>query len=338
MNSEEKEVFRKIAGCSIANRIIDDLEARNPVDEPYKSCETICLHQKEKFDDLRNEQVGFSKETFHMPEPWNGSLSTAEILFVSSNPSFDINETTPELARKENKEVLPKIISDPEEDDPETKRALEEAENFFEKRITIEKHDSPTRKKILKNPTWRMIIKLAGYLLKETRSVEPLGNIDDDQKRSIASQIALTEVVHCKSTGEDGVEEAVKECYGKHTRAVIELFLKSSPEKRKKVVVMGKPAQHAFAQGILSESLKADDPEISTDKLEVELENLGKELDKLRREPEKLEKKLKKYAQDGFEELAKNANFIFIPHSVAWGVTHEEFQRRIKRQCEPPRQ
>ena len=100
-----------------------------------------------------------------MPEPWNGSLSTAEILFVSSNPSFDINETTPELARKENKEVLPKIISDPEEDDPETKRALEEAENFFEKRITIEKHDSPTRKKILKNPTWRMIIKLAGLSL-----------------------------------------------------------------------------------------------------------------------------------------------------------------------------
>lgn len=100
MNSEEKEVFRKIAGCSIANRIVDDLEAGNPIDESYKSCEEVCLHQKEKFDALRDEQVRFSKETFHMPEPWNGNLSTAEILFVSSNPSFDINETTPELARK----------------------------------------------------------------------------------------------------------------------------------------------------------------------------------------------------------------------------------------------
>lgn len=336
MNSEEKEVFRKIAGCSIANRIIDDLEARNPIDEPYKSCETICLHQKEKFDDLRNEQVRFSKETFHMPEPWNGNLSTAEILFVSSNPSFNINETTPELARKENKEVLPKIISDPDKDDPETKRALDEAENFFESRF-IDKETDSIRKEY-NSQTWKGILRCAGYLLEETSSVESLGNIDDDQKRSIASQIALTEVVHCKSTGEDGVEEAVKECYDKHTRAVIELFLKSPSEKPKKVVIMGEKAQRALSKGILAESIRTDDPEIPPKKLKTKINKLWKELDKLRKyDPEKFEKEMKNLARDGFEALAENAHFISIPHAVS-STKKEEFQRRIKRQCEPLRQ
>lgn len=329
MNSEEKEVFRKIAGCSIANRIIDDLEARNPIDEPYKSCEKICLEQKNEFDNLRDEQVQFSKETFHMPEPWNGNLSKAKILFVSSNPSFDINETTPELARKENKEVLPKIISDPEKDDPETERALKEAEDFFENRFCHKEY---------KNPTWTSILKHAGYLLKKTSSIEPIGNITEKQKEEIASCIALTEVVHCKSEGEKGVQEALETCYNKHTRAVIELFLKSPLEEPKKVVVMGVKTQAALAKGILAEPIKADDPEISAGKLNEELEELWKELDKLRKDDlEEFEREMKNLARDGFGALAENAHFIFIPHAVS-STSMEEIQRRIDRQYKPPRQ
>lgn len=336
MNSEEKEVFRKIAGCSIANRIIDDLEARNPVVEPYKSCEKICLHQKEKFDGLRNEQVQFSKETFHMPEPWNGNLSTAEILFVSSNPSFDINETTPELARKKNKEVLPKIISDPEKDDPETKRALDEAENFFENRF-IDKETGSIREEY-ENQTWKRILKFAGYLLRKTRSIEKGKELNTDQKEKFASHIALTEVVHCKSTNEDGVKEALVTCYGKHTRAVIELFLKSPLEEPKKVVVMGVKTQAALAKGILAEPIKADDPEISAGKLNEKLEELWKELDKLRKDDlEEFEREMKNLARDGFGALAENAHFIFIPHAVS-STSMEEIQRRIDRQYKPPRQ
>lgn len=279
MNSEEKEVFRKIAGCSIANRILNDLEARNPIDEPYKSCEKICLEQKNEFDNLRDEQVQFSKETFHMPEPWNGNLSKAKILFVSSNPSFDINETTPELARKENKEVLPKIISDPEKDDPETERALKEAEDFFENRFCHKEY---------KNPTWTSILKHAGYLLKKTSSIEPIGNITEKQKEEIASCIALTEVVHCKSEGEKGVQEAIETCYNKHTRAVIELFLKSSSEECKKVVLVGAAARKVFHQALEIHF----DSAIPKDQLE-------------------------QFALDEFGELSQNTRFICIPHPNA---------------------
>ena len=338
MNSEEKEVFRKIAGCSIANRIINDLEARNPINEPYKSCEKICSYQQEEFDKLRDEQLRFSKETFHMPEPWNGNLSTAEILFVSSNPSFDINETTPELARKKNKEVLPKIISDPDKDDLETKRALDEAENFFESRF-IDKETDSIRKEY-NSPTWKGILRCAGYLLDETSSVESIEDINEDQKEKFASRIALTEVVHCKSENEKGVPQALVTCYDKHTRAVIELFLKSkSPsEKPKKVVVMGEKAQRALGKGLLAESIRTDDPEIPPKKLKTKINKLWKELDKLRKyDPEEFEKEMKNLARDGFEALAENAHFISIPHAVS-STKKEEIQRRIDRQDEPPRQ
>ena len=32
---------------------------------------------------------------FHIPEPWNGHIDTAEILYISSNPSIDPNEHYP---------------------------------------------------------------------------------------------------------------------------------------------------------------------------------------------------------------------------------------------------
>ncbi|MCT1452592.1 hypothetical protein M3G18_06690 [Corynebacterium sp. p3-SID1145] len=336
MNSEEKEVFRKIAGCSIANRIVDDLEAGNPNNDP---CYRICSYQQEEFDKLGDEQVRFSKETFHMPEPWNGNLSEAKILFVSSNPSFDINETTPELARKKNKEVLPKIISDTEKDDPETKKALDEAENFFENRFLDE---TGSIREEYENETWKRILKFAGYLLGRTRSIERGKKLNNAQKEEFASCIALTEVVHCKSPGEEGVEAAAETCYDKHTRAVIELFLKSlkSPsEEFKKVVVMGVKTQAALAKGILAEPIKADDPEISAEELNEKLETLWNELDELRKDDlEEFEKEMKNLARDGFGALAENALFIFIPHPVAKGYSYAEFQRRFDRQCEPLRQ
>lgn len=335
MNSEEKEVFRKIAGCSIANRIVDDLEAGNPIDEPYKSCEKICSYQQEEFDHLRNKQVRFSKETFHMPEPWNGNLSTAEILFVSSNPSFDINETTPELARKKNKEVLPKIISDPDKDDPETKRALDEAGNFFENRF-IDKETGSIRKDY-NNKTWKKILKFAGYLLDETSSIEKGKELNKRQKENFASRIALTEVVHCKSRDEKGVPQALVTCYDKHTRAVIELFLKAPLEKTKKVVVMGEEAQRALGKGLLAESIRTDDPEIPPKKLKTKINKLWNELNKLRiHDPEEFEKEMKNLARDGFGALAENAHFIFIPHPVR--AAFKKVQRGIDRQDESPRQ
>lgn len=40
-------------------------------------------------------QESFGITDFQIPEPWNGHLDTAEILFISSNPSIDPNENYP---------------------------------------------------------------------------------------------------------------------------------------------------------------------------------------------------------------------------------------------------
>ena len=42
-----------------------------------------------------NEIVESQNGGFQLPEPWNGHLDTAEILFISSNPSIDTNENYP---------------------------------------------------------------------------------------------------------------------------------------------------------------------------------------------------------------------------------------------------
>lgn len=101
MNTEQKKLFRQIARCSIADEILDNLLNGQPNTHP---CTKICEYQQDEIRKIGKKHgpdfaVEFSKETFHMPEPWNGKLNEAEILFVSSNPSFSIDETTSKLAR-----------------------------------------------------------------------------------------------------------------------------------------------------------------------------------------------------------------------------------------------
>jgi len=44
------------------------------------------------------------RDNFQLPEPWNGNIVDAPILFISSNPSFDDNEYYPTTEWK--KEVI----------------------------------------------------------------------------------------------------------------------------------------------------------------------------------------------------------------------------------------
>lgn len=308
MNTEQKKLFEQIAHCGIADKILDDLLNGDPNTHP---CREICAYQQTKISNIGDEigseyQVQFSKETFHAPEPWNGNLEEAEILFVSSNPSFSEYETTPELAELEGKEVLPKF------DSPEW--PLNKAQEFFEDRFKHEEYW---------NKTWEGILKYAGYILEKTKSIESINNINDEKKKDIASSIALTEVVHCKSEKEIGVngkvevKEAdgkvevkkvpeVKEyakslvpCYFQHTKAVIELFLKSPSEKTKKVVITGSEARNIFQIALALKDEKDDIPKPK------QLEELAPK------------NKLEKVAQKEFGELGQNARFIFIPHPNA---------------------
>lgn len=56
-----------------------------------------CEVEKAKSDCTHpcNKIVSSQSGEFQLPEPWNGHLDTAEILFISSNPSIDPNENYP---------------------------------------------------------------------------------------------------------------------------------------------------------------------------------------------------------------------------------------------------
>lgn len=72
---------------------------------------------------------------FQLPEPWNGHLDTAEILFISSNPSIDPNENYP-TASWNDKDII----------------------SFFENRFD----NTPNNQW---STYWRTILKWAGWVI-----------------------------------------------------------------------------------------------------------------------------------------------------------------------------
>lgn len=61
-----------------------------------------CEVEKAKSNDCHSchKIVSSQNGEFQLPEPWNGHLDNAEILFISSNPSIDPNENYPTASWK----------------------------------------------------------------------------------------------------------------------------------------------------------------------------------------------------------------------------------------------
>ncbi len=88
------------------------------------SCNKIVCSQKD---------LGITD--FRIPEPWNGHIDTAEILFISSNPSINFNESYPTASWND-----------------------EDIISFFENRF----EDTPKNQW---SRYWRTILKWAGWII-----------------------------------------------------------------------------------------------------------------------------------------------------------------------------
>lgn len=154
---------------------------------------------------------------YQVPEPWNGDIQSAPILFFSSNPSIDQNQVI------EKREEFPtESWSDELIADFFTHRFSGGLQQWTESRKTLLLDGSYSSKPV---SFWSSVRKRAGELLQ--REVED--GVD----------YALSEVVHCKSKSQIGVEEAVSECASRYLRRVIEF------SGAKVVVVLGKHAEKA---------------------------------------------------------------------------------------------
>jgi len=158
----------------------------------------------------------------HRPEAWTGDLSTAQIVFLASNPSFNSDESFPNWSN---------MWSEDQIVDFATRRFVSEGERSFG---AID--SGPNRDKTYLESKELSEKSVAYWREIRGRVAELLGK--DISQVSAHEDFVMTELVHCKSYEEIGVSEALGKCSSKFLHRIFEL----SPASH--IVVMGKkPAQ-----------------------------------------------------------------------------------------------
>jgi hypothetical protein len=165
-------------------------------------------------------QIQSSK--LHRPEAWTGDIVNAPILFLSSNPSFDLNENYPnwDLEEWEAEKVAEFAVN---RFTPNIKRGYGASDKLATHQIdrTIDKQGQLLNKVTYWNWARSMVAYLHGKELSEV---------------SAHSDYSMTEIVHCKSKSEKGVSKARMMCKDRYLERILEI---SSAEL---IIVSGKHA------------------------------------------------------------------------------------------------
>ena len=158
--------------------------------DSHCSCKKIIKSQKKEYS------------SFQLPEPWNGDIKNCKILFISSNPSIDEREKY-----------------------PTNKWDKSEIEDFFINRFSC-------KKKWVKNELRPLMINKDNieYYPSPKKWVRFWGSVRSTAKDILNSNkviagvdYAITEIVHCKSTSEIGVKEALETCADKYLDRILML-------------------------------------------------------------------------------------------------------------------
>jgi hypothetical protein len=158
----------------------------------------------------------------HRPEAWTGDLNSAPIVFLASNPSFNPDESFPDWSRNWNQDQTIDFA---------TRRFIEEGERAFGAIDSGPNRDKTylSSGELSENSVayWREIRgRVAELLGKQTSEV------------SAHDDFVMTELVHCKSFDEIGVDESLAKCSSRFLSGIFNL----SPASL--IIVMGKkPAQ-----------------------------------------------------------------------------------------------
>lgn len=159
----------------------------------------------------------------HRPEAWTGDLTKAPIIFLSSNPSFNKNENFPSWNNEKwpVQEILDFALNRFSKNQFRLYGATEygSLKNFDR---TIELDGSLSKNRVR---YWSWVRQLVAHILGKTEA--QVSAIDD---------YVMTEIVHCKSTYEEGVISARRKCKDKYLERILEL----SPAKL--IFVVGKNA------------------------------------------------------------------------------------------------
>lgn len=163
MKKKEKDLLLKIARNEEPQNIFDLLKKGKSVESPYSEIVKYQIDNK--------EELGI--KNMYLPEPWNGHLSKARIMFISSNPSIGY------------------------ENFPTKKWDDSDIIDFFDNRFRIPLEDKDISR------FWKSIAKYVTWIIPEASNQSVLEILDN--------YVVSTELVHCKSRDEKGVSKCAKE-------------------------------------------------------------------------------------------------------------------------------
>jgi hypothetical protein len=131
-----------------------------------------------------------ASEPRQVPEPWNGRLTDAPILFISSNPSISATEVYPTMEASD--ESLVRFFDGRFESRDGTPAPIARGSR------TLQRDGS-------EGPRYSSAVRFLSFV--QRRAAELLG-----RSAEAGRDYCITEVVHCKSPGERGVLEAERLC------------------------------------------------------------------------------------------------------------------------------
>jgi hypothetical protein len=161
-------------------------------------------------------QSGAPWPEHQVPEPWNGELETARLLFISSNPAIDSRERYPTSSWTDAERI-----------------------DFFTHRFSGGRRAwTDGFRTLLKDGHFDTAPRAGKYWAEiHQRAIELLG-----PGARPGVDYALTEVVHCKSSGNHGVKEARAECASRYLEPVLEAARSSAV-----IILIGKQAWAVFS-------------------------------------------------------------------------------------------
>jgi len=191
-------------------------------------CSEIVQWQMQRWID-EGMSPSEAQSRLHRPEPWAGNLETARILFLSSNPSFDVAEDFP---------------------DGTSAWTDDRAGDFFVGRFVnrgardfgaLDGPQASDQDRVLRRGSAHGVV-VPHWRKTRNRAAAILGT---DPSDTLASRdYVMTEVVHCKSQTEAGVNKALSLCAERWLLKTLEL----SPARL--VVVSGSHAGRAVKQAL----------------------------------------------------------------------------------------
>ena len=215
-NSELKLAF-EISNCPLVKLALGNND---------HACSEVVNWQAEQWNPSISKLEG---SPMHRPEAWTGQLSVAPVMFVASNPSFDINENFPNWSE----DIWP--------EDQISEFGADRFTNLYSRGFgatDIGAYDGPDRtiglEGLLSKPVshWKWVRNFVGLILGK-----------DYSDTSAITDYVMTEFVHCKSPNEQGVwAKSLSVCSSRYFERILEI----SPAKL--IFIAGVKAGKSFAE------------------------------------------------------------------------------------------